>query len=79
MKVRINIDSLMLNGIGRQDAAGFARGLEQELSRLVRENGVSEVSSVDALDAGTVHLARNAKPDLAGAHAARSIYGRLRK
>ena len=79
MKVRIDIDRLVLDGISKQDAAGFARGLEQELSRLVRENGVDGILSADALDAGAVRLERNARSDLAGAHAARSIYRRLGK
>jgi hypothetical protein len=79
MKVRINIESLVLNGFSRQDTAGFARGLEQELSRLVRENGVNSISNADALDAGNMCFSRGTKPDLAGAHTARSIYRSLRR
>jgi hypothetical protein len=79
MKVRINIDSLVLDGISKQDAAGFARGLEQELSRLVRENGIGGVSDIGMLDAGAVRLARDAKPDSAATNVARSIYRSLSK
>jgi hypothetical protein len=79
MKVRINIDSLVLDGIRRQDAAGFAQGLERELSRLVRENGISGVSAMETLHAGVVRLERGAKPDSAATYVARSIYGSLGK
>jgi len=79
MKVNINIDSLVLNGIGKQDAVGFARGLEQELSKLVRENGVGHASSKHVLDTGIVRLASGSKPDLAGAHVARSIHRSLER
>jgi hypothetical protein len=79
MKVTINIESLVLNGFSRQDAAGFARGLKQELSRLVRENGVNSISNADVLDAGNVCFSQGARPYVAGAHAARSIYRSLRR
>jgi hypothetical protein len=78
MKVRINIDSLVFNGFDRQDAARFAQGVEEELSRLIRENGVVAVSNADLLEAGIVRLARGVKPDLAGRHTARSVYRRLK-
>jgi hypothetical protein len=79
MKVRVNIDSLVFNGFDRQDAARFAQGLEEELSRLIRENGgVVAVSNADVLEAGIMRLTRSVKPDLAGRHTAYSVYRRLR-
>lgn len=79
MKVKVNIDSIVLTGFNDNDASGFAQELEQELSRLVRENGISGISSIDALGPGTVHLAHSAKSELDGKHVARSIYRSLSK
>lgn len=79
MKVRINIDRLVLNGFGREDAGKFARGLERELSKLVRENAVAADSNIDMLDAEMLRLAHGIKPDLAGAHTARMIFRGLER
>jgi hypothetical protein len=75
MNIKVNIDRLILTGFGNEDTVGFVREFEQELSRLVMENGVSGVSSTGVLNAGTVHITRGAKPpQAAAADVARSIY-----
>jgi hypothetical protein len=76
VKVRINIDRLVLDGFSRQDAEVFAQGLEQELSRLVRKNGIGSVSGADTLKVGNVLVKQDSKPDLPGV-VARSIYWSL--
>jgi hypothetical protein len=74
MKIKVNIDRLILNGFGNEDTVDFVREFEQELSRLVMENGVKDLSSMSVLNAGTVHTARGAKPMQAAGDGARSIY-----
>lgn len=62
MNIKVNIDRLILTGFGKEDTAGFVREFEQELSRLVMENGVNGISSMSILNARTVHITRGAKP-----------------
>jgi hypothetical protein len=79
VKVKINIDSLVLTGFGRDDSTGFTEGLQHELSRLVKENGFGHISNMHLIDAGIVSLDRSTKPDLAGKQTARSIYRSIGK
>jgi hypothetical protein len=74
MNIKVNIDRLILTGFGKEDTAGFVREFEQELSRLVMENGVNGISSMSMLNARTVHITRGAKPLQAAGDVARSIY-----
>jgi hypothetical protein len=77
MKVKISIDSVVLQGLGRQEAAGFARGLEHELSRIIKENGIVAISSMNMQHIGITGFECGAKPYLAGVQVAHSIYRRL--
>jgi hypothetical protein len=79
MKVDINIDSMVVEGISRLDSRVFAQSFKQEMSRLVRENGTQGISSAAVIDAGSVHLAGNKNTGLIGEHVARTIYRSLRK
>lgn len=74
MKVKINVDNLVLDGFTKNEAAGFVQQFEQELSRLVRENGISMTSSNEGtFNLDTVRLAGNANSSL-GLEVARLTY-----
>jgi hypothetical protein len=79
MKIKINIETIVLNGISRQETKGFVQDLQLELTRLVREKGVYGISSTDASDAGTLGLTGEAKRRSAGERTAHSIYRSLAK
>ena len=79
MRVNINIDSLVLSGFGRDDSIEFTEGLQHELSRLVKENGIEHISNMHLSNGGIVSLGRNTRPDLAGKQTAHSIYGSIWK
>ena len=79
MNIKVNIDRLILTGFGKEDTAGFVREFEQELSRLVKENGVNGISDMSVLKPETVHTTSSAKPiQTAGGDVARSIYQSMR-
>jgi hypothetical protein len=79
VKVKISIDSVVLTGFGRDDPTGFTEGLQHELSRLVKENGVGHITNMHVLDAGIVRLDRSSNANLAGKQTARSIYRSIGK
>lgn len=79
MKIKINIETIVLNGISRQESTGFVQDLQLELARLVREKGVYGISNTDALDVGTLRLKGEAKGRSAGERTAHSIYRGLTK
>ena len=79
MRIDINIERLVFEGISTNDVSEITSVLQLELSRLVSKNGVDRIhaSSIDDVNAGTIRLSQNGKPRAAGVHLARSIYRRL--
>ncbi len=81
MKVRLHIDSLVLNGFPEGDRYRIAAALEDELARLLAEQGVppglTKGISVPFLDAGSIRLSPDAGPRRIGAQIARSLFGGL--
>jgi hypothetical protein len=79
MKVKINIDTIILNNISKQETAGFVQELQLELSRLIRERGAYSNPNTDALEVRTYRLTGETKHRSAGERTAHSIYSSLMK
>jgi hypothetical protein len=76
MKVKVNIDSVVLNGFSKNDGAEFTQSFKQELSRLTLEGSVDKFSPSVFEHGYTVRITQGMKPDLVGRKAAQSIYDR---
>lgn len=79
----MEIKELVLHGFDYHDYRRIGVAIEQELSRLIRENGLLQYivagSEIPRIDAGSFSLATDMNPKTIGAEVARSIYRGLRQ
>ena len=81
VKIRIEIGELVLHGFNYHDHSRISAATEQELSRLIRKNGLPKTTvyqqqAIPKLDAGTFSLLSK-NPKLIGSKLAQSIYRSL--
>lgn len=76
--IELNIDKLVLHGFPKKDGAYIGRAVEQELTRLMQNNGVpadfSKDSAFKKLNASTLNYTRNDRPEKIGREIAQLIY-----
>ena len=76
-RVVVRIDRMVLNGFRDADAYAIRDGMRGELARLLADPATSErlasLGNVSSLDAGTIGLAQQVKPQRLGISAGRAI------
>jgi hypothetical protein len=79
--VSVHIEELVLHGYPSADRRRIAAAVEQELARLIREQGVSRLSrnpvSLDSVNAGTIRVRANQTAAATGAGIGGAIYRSL--
>lgn len=78
--VEVHIEELILRGFAANDHLQIGAAIEQELSRLIAQQGIQclrTAPNLDHLDAGTIQLAANARPQAVGQNVAQRVYGQL--
>ncbi|MGL5941713.1 MAG: hypothetical protein ACRC2S_15280 [Waterburya sp.] len=79
--IELEIEELILHGfpVGDRDRIGMA--VQQELTRLITEEGIptslAQGGEIPRLDGGTFNLASGVKAEVVGTQIAQSIYGGL--
>ena len=80
--VHLHIDELVLRGFALEDRYRIAEAMEQELSRLIADQGVPDsLANGDCLhqvDGGSFQTKSRATPETLGHQVASAIYGSLR-
>ena len=77
--IHVHIEDLVLHGFDPRDRHGIADAVQQELTRLVAERGLSAVqrpAEVARLDGGTIEL-NATRGSVAGAPIARAVHSTL--
>jgi hypothetical protein len=78
-EVELHIEELVLRGFAGGDRHQIRAVVQQELARLLSEQGIPpslmEGRSIARLDGGSFEVAADAPPEVIGAQIARSIYG----
>ena len=78
-EVELYIEELVLRGFAGGDRHEIRAAVQQELTRLLTEQGIPpslmEGRSIARLDGGSVEVAPDATPEVIGTQIARSIYG----
>jgi hypothetical protein len=76
--VELHIEELVLHGFPAADRFGIADAVQQELARLVAEQGMPSVMAhpvnVDRLDAGAIQVAAGARPRIIGTQLAEKLH-----
>jgi hypothetical protein len=79
--VSVHIEELVLHGYPSADRRRIAAAVEQELARLIREQGVSRLSgnpvSLDSVNVGTIRLRANQTAAATGVGIGGAIYRSL--
>ncbi|MEI2579944.1 hypothetical protein [Scytonema sp. PRP1] len=79
--IELHIEELVLHGFARQDRYRIGDAIQQELTRLLNEQGVppsvAGSGEIARLDAGTFEVKAGAKPEAIGVQVAQAIYGGL--
>lgn len=77
----LTLDQLVLSGVSRQQAAQLSEGIQQELTRLFTEQGISptlnQAYQRQQLRPLTIQLRSGQRPAAIAAQIARAIYGEL--
>ncbi|MFN8488140.1 MAG: hypothetical protein U0350_11145 [Caldilineaceae bacterium] len=83
MEVALHIEKLVLPAVSLTARRHIVSALEQELLRLLREEGVPPELKAEqgthSLDASRITIAKDAKPDVIGRALAQAIYTDLRR
>ncbi len=83
MELALHIEKLVLPDLPLGARRNLVHALEQELLRLLRENGVppelNEQAGMHTLEASQITIAKDAKPDVIGRELAQAIYTDLRR
>jgi hypothetical protein len=76
-RLSVQIDNLVLKGFRHEDRHAIARGVQEELTRLLSEPGMvqrlSGTGHIPHLRVGRVNMAADAKPQQVGVAAANGI------
>jgi hypothetical protein len=77
--IQLHIENLVLHGFAPGDRDRIAAAVQQELTRLMTEQGLSATltggNSLERVDGGSFAMAANARAEGIGAQIAQSIYG----
>lgn len=81
--IELHIAELVLHGLGPGDCGRFTAAIEQELARLLAEEGIAphlrQSGDISVPDGGTFEVAPGSGPEAAGARIAQALYGGLRR
>ena len=76
--IEISIDKLILHGFSHVDRHRIGYALENELTRLISEQGIpsalSTENNYDQLDGGNVNISNTSKAEITGRQIAQSVY-----
>lgn len=79
--VELHIEELVLHGFSHGDRYRIASAVEQEVARLLAEQGLpssfGETTTAGRVDAGTFRVAPGGNPEQTGAGIGQTIYGGL--
>jgi len=81
--IELHIEELVLHGFSPGDRYRIAEGVEQELTRLLADQGVPESlergREVANMDGGAFEVAPDSRAQVVGAQVAKAVYGGLRQ
>ena len=81
--IELNIEELVLHGFAPGDRYRIGEAVEQELTRLLADQGVPESlaqgGEVANVDGGAFEVATGSRADVVGAQVAKAVYGGLRR
>ncbi len=82
-RVRLHIEELVLDGLGPVDGTAVGRVIEQELGRLLAEQGIpagiAGARIASELDGGTMPLRPGTAQRTIGHQVAQAVYGGMRR
>ena len=83
MGVELHIEELVLHGFAARDRHQIAAAVQQELSRLMADEGHAHLLknplSLGVIDAGSFKVQANARPQAAGTQIAQAVYRTMRR
>ena len=81
MNIELHIEQLMLHGFAPSDRHRIGAAIQQELARLLAEQGIppglAQGKTIGQLDGGAFEMKAGTSPRVIGAHIAQAIYGGL--
>jgi len=81
--IELNIEELVLHGFAPSDRYRIGEAVEQELTRLLADQGVpqslAQGEEVASVDGGAFEVAPGSRAQVVGAQVARAVYGGLRQ
>lgn len=81
--IELQIEELILHGMGGSDRYLIGEAIQQELTRLLREKGLppslAQGGEIARINAGEFEMKSGAKPQAIGIQIAQKIYGGLRE
>jgi hypothetical protein len=81
LTIELHIEELVLHGFARRDRLAIADALQEELSRVIAEDGLAEIrgpASIERVKAGSFHVAAEAGGKAIGTQAANAVYQGVR-
>lgn len=79
MNIELHIEELVLHGFARKDQVRIQRAVEQELSRLLTEQGIpgglAQGGELQQLNGGSFNVRSGMRAEAVGAQVAQAIYG----
>ncbi|MBD2253365.1 hypothetical protein [Nostoc parmelioides] len=79
MNIELQIEELLLHGFARKDQVRIQRAIEQELTRLLTEQGVpaslSRSQEIQQLQGGSFNVRAGMGVETIGSQVAQAIYG----
>jgi hypothetical protein len=76
-QVRVQIDSLVLKGFRHEDRHAIAKGLQEQLTKMLSAPGMakrlSQTGTIPRLQVGQVNVSADAKPQQIGTATAKGI------
>lgn len=79
MNIELHIEELVLHGFAHKDQARIQRAIEQELTRLLTQQGIpnllSQSNEIHRLNGGSFNVKAGMGVDAIGSQVAQAIYG----
>jgi hypothetical protein len=79
--IELHIEELVLHGFSPGDRYRIGEAVEQELTRLLADRGVSQSlargGEIGSVDGGAFEVAPGSRADVVGAQVAKAVYGGL--
>ena len=79
--IELHIDELVLDGFDMSSGARIGAAMQRELSRLIFAGDLAQLATnpldIEALNAGSFYLERDARPNYIGRQLAQRVYGQL--